>query len=51
MAQRIKTIQRNIPIQKIVELVIGTLVASVVTVHVLGDEIGTVLGALPEILK
>lgn len=51
MAQRIKSIQRNIPIQKIVELIIGTLVATVVTFQVLGDEAGQVLGALPELFK
>jgi hypothetical protein len=36
---------------KIIELVIGTLVATIVTIQIFNDGVGNVLGALPEVLK
>ena len=51
MAQRIKSIQHQMKTQKIIELVIGTLVATIVTLQIFNDGVGTVLTALSEVLK
>jgi hypothetical protein len=51
MAQRAKSIQHKIKMQKIVELLIGTLTASVVILQVWNDGMGNILNNLPGIFR
>jgi hypothetical protein len=51
MAHKIRSIQHTMKTQKIIELIIGTLVATIVTLQIFNDGVGNVLRALPEVLK
>jgi hypothetical protein len=51
MPQRIKTLQVKMKTHKVIELVIGTIVAAVVTLQLITDGVTNILSTLPEVFK